>query len=94
MVTIFPAYPNPATNQQFFLTKTSTITLLEIVFTDNRLSVKKRFFVLTSDSTSSIAYLFDPAIFSNNSNYRIYYGFYSLADGLFYKGHGDIRISR
>lgn len=93
-VTIFPAYPNPVINQQFLTIKTSTITLLQIVIVDNMLSIKKRYFVLTSGSTLSFAYLFDAAIFTNNTNYRLYYGFYSLSDGLFYKGHGDIRINR
>ncbi|MEO7119878.1 MAG: hypothetical protein ABIY62_02210 [Ginsengibacter sp.] len=49
---------------------------------------------ISSDSTAVFAYLFYPAIFANNTTYRLYYGIYSLSNGLFYKGHGDIKISR
>lgn len=93
-VSLFPAYPNPASSQQSIVIATSKTTLLQIVITDNMLSVKQRFFVNTSNTTQAISYLFDSLIFSNNTNYRLYYGFYSLSDGLFYKGHGDIKISR
>lgn len=30
--------------------------------------------------------------FHKNENYRFYYGFYSAADSLYYKGHGDFRL--
>ncbi len=30
--------------------------------------------------------------FHKNENYRIYYGFYTAKDSLYYKGHGDFRI--
>lgn len=30
--------------------------------------------------------------FHKNENYRMYYGFYTSKDSLYYKGHGDFRI--
>lgn len=30
--------------------------------------------------------------FRKNQNYRMYYGFYTAGDSLYYKGHGDFRI--
>ena len=93
-VTLFPAYPNPASNQQIIDITTSKATLAEIVITDDKLMIKKQFFFNTPNTTQGIAYLLDSSIFSNHTNYRVYYGFYSLADGLFYKGHGDISINR
>ena len=93
-VSLFPAYPNPVSNAQFIGITTSKITLGQIVITDDKLTIKKRFFFNTPSTPQAIAYLFDSSIFSNDTNYRLYYGFYSLSDGLFYKGHGDIRISR
>lgn len=94
VISLLPAYPNPVSHEQFIVITTSKITLLQIVITDNKLAIKQRFFFTTPSTTQSITYLFDSSIFSNNTNYRLYYGFYSLADGLFYKGHGDIQVSR
>lgn len=93
-VSLSPAYPNPASSEQSIVITTSKVTLLQVLITDDRLAIKKRFLFNTPATTQAIAYLFDPAIFSNETNYRLYYGFYSAAGGLFYKGHGDIKISR
>ena len=82
-VSLFPAYPNPVSHVQFIVITTSKVTLLQIVITDNMLSIKQRFFFNTPNTTQAISYLFDSSIFSNKTNYRLYYGFYSLADGLF-----------
>ena len=93
-LSLFPAYPNPLANQQAMIVKASKPCLLEIVITDNHLEVKKRYTIMVQPPSLDLAYNFDQAIFSNKTNYRLYYAFYSLTDGIFARGHGDIKINR
>ena len=88
------AYPNPAGPVFTLYFNASATTLLEIVITDKFLTVKFRHFVSMNMGGNTFKILLDPGVFENNTNYRVYYAFYSAADGQFYKGHGDIKISR
>jgi hypothetical protein len=90
-----PAFPNPAASLIHTLFDVSKSTLVETVITDNMLSVKDRFFYNASNTSLNInLYNLDAIKYLNNTNYRIYYAFYSAIEGLYYKGHGDIKISR
>jgi len=93
-ITLSAGYPNPLATQQLIYVKSSAKAVMELVVTDNMLSIKKRDFINVSVNGYAVSSFYDPAIFSDSVNYRVYYGFYSQANGLFYKGHGDIRISR
>jgi len=93
-ITMSPGYPNPLTELQSVFIRSTTKAVMEIVVTDNMLNVKKRNFSDILPGSINILSLYDQSIFENNRNYRVYYAFYSLTDGIFYKGHGDIKISR
>ncbi len=97
-IAVHPAYPNPTSGILYYSSNISKFTLLQIVITDNMLNVKDRFFLTplgTNDTDIELVQLkFDAIKYLNNTNYRIYYGYYSLADGLYFTGHGDIKIIR
>ncbi len=88
------AYPNPVGSTVIIYFNATDVTLLQIVITDDVLSVKDRYFFTTKAGSNPLQINFDPAKYANKTNYRVYYSFYSQADGLYFKGHGDIRISR
>jgi hypothetical protein len=97
-ITIHPAYPNPTSGILYYTSNISKFTLLQIVITDNMLNVKDRFFLTplgTNDTDIELVQLrFDSIKYSNNTNYRIYYGYYSLSDGLYFTGYGDIKVNK
>lgn len=95
IVSIEPSFPNPSAGGFYFAANISKSTLVQIVITDNMLSVKDRFFATNKNINFYLLKLnLDASKYPNNTNYRMYYGFYSMADGLYYKGHGDLKINR
>jgi len=92
-VSISPASPNPSQGIIGCYLNASKKTMVELVVVDGALSVKDRYFMTLSIGTEFRLKL-DDGKYSNNTNYRVYYGFYSLSHPLYYKGHGDIKISR
>jgi hypothetical protein len=96
-ITVFPAFPNPLNNVFTFVIATSKITCIQLVVTDDRLNVKDRFIfknVLPGSGISLAQIKLDASKYLSNTNYRVYYAFYSVTDGLYQYGHGDIRIQR
>lgn len=97
-ITVHAAYPNPTSGTLYYLSNISAFTLLQIVITDNMLNVKDRYFVTplrANDTDIEIVQLkFDSGKYLNNTNYRVYYGYYSLSEGQYFTGYGDVRISR
>jgi hypothetical protein len=93
-ITLYPSYPNPLVDILRWSFNTTKNTLLQTVVTDSLLNVKLRNFTTTNIGSNSIAILLATNEYTNNKNYRLYYGFYSLNAGLFYKGHGDLAIRR
>jgi hypothetical protein len=94
IILLYPSYPNPLVEQFVLSFSTTKSTLLQLVVTDSLLNVKMRNFKTTNVGSNSIAFLLAANEFANNKNYRLYYGFYSLAAGLYYKGHGDLAVRR
>lgn len=94
VLSLFPAYPNPLINQQAMQVRASKPCVLEMVITDNHLEIKKRYTIMVEPPSLNFVYMFDQSVFSNKTNYRLYYAFYSLSDGIFARGHGDIKINR
>jgi hypothetical protein len=96
-ITFVPAFPNPLSSVFTFVVQAPKPACIQLVITDDRLQIKDRFF-LKSNNANGPYFLsminMDAAKYTNNTNYRVYYGLFSLADGLFIKGHGDIRIQR
>ncbi len=93
-VTVGPAFPNPAGSTIMFYFTTSGITLVQMVITDKYLHVQELHYFMSTTGSNFFQLALQQAMYANNTSYRLYYAFYSLADGRFYKGHGDIRISR
>jgi hypothetical protein len=96
-ITVFPAFPNPLNNVFTFVIAITKITCIQLVVTDDRLNVKERFIfknALPGSGISLSQIKLDASKYDNNTNYRVYYGFYSVTDDLYLKGHGDIRIQR
>ncbi|MEO9032113.1 MAG: hypothetical protein ABI285_02655 [Ginsengibacter sp.] len=93
-VSVGPAFPNPFGSTFMFNFQSSGVTLLQLVITDKFLSVKERHYYLSKTGTNFLQLKLDETKYANNNNYRVYYSFYSLADGVYFKGHGDIKISR
>ena len=93
-ISVFPAYPNPVSSVFMLYFNTSGATLLEMVITDKSLTVKDRHFYMTHADVNFLATKLDETQYDNNTNYRIYYAFYSLAGGQYFKGHGDIKVTR
>lgn len=96
-ITMVPAFPNPLSTAFTFVAQIPKPACIQLVVTDDRLQVKDRFFLKNNNPGGSYflsVINMDAAKYNNNTNYRVYYAFYSLADGLFLKGHGDIRIQR
>ncbi|WP_207496122.1 hypothetical protein [Aridibaculum aurantiacum] len=94
VVSIYPAYPNPLRDKVTFSFKNTRQSLLQIVIVDRFLQVKDRFFFTTTPGSSSFTFELDEEKYINNINYRMYYAFFSQADGLYYKGHGDLQVKR
>lgn len=95
IITVWPGFPNPTSGIIIFAANISKPTLVQIVIVDNMLSLKDRYFLANSNNNLNLfTFSLDASKYSNNTNYRIYYGFYSLTDGLYYKGHGDLKIAR
>ncbi len=93
-ITLYPSYPNPLVDVFRWSFNTTKNTLLQTVVTDSLLNVKRRNFTTTNIGFNAITFLLDSNEYPNNKNYRLYYGFYSLSSGLFYKGHGDLALRR
>jgi hypothetical protein len=93
-ISLYPSYPNPLVEQFVLSFSTTKSTLLQLVVTDSLLNVKMRNFRTTNIGSNSITFLLAANEYTNNKNYRLYYGFYSLSGGLFYKGHGDVAVRR
>jgi hypothetical protein len=93
-VTLYPSYPNPLMEVFAWGFKTTKTTLLQTVVTDSLLNIKMRNFTTTNIGSNALAFLLTANDYTNNKNYRFYYGFYSLAAGLYYKGHGDLAVRR
>jgi hypothetical protein len=94
-VSILPGFPNPSSDILNFVSTISKPTLIQLVITDNMLLVKERKFLTNYNNSLNIFSLnLDVSKYANNTNYRMYYGFYSSLDGLYYKGHGDFKIRR
>jgi glucose/arabinose dehydrogenase len=94
-ITIHPGYPNPLANSFAFAFTASTPSFLQVVVTDDQLNVKLRHTRMANAGNNTL--LFDASNttdFVSKQHYRLYYAFYSAADGLYYKGHGDLRIER
>ncbi len=94
VVTMYPSYPNPLFDIAGLAFNTSKPALLQMVVTDNLLTVKFRKFITTNSGINNLQIMFATNDYTNNKNYRLYYGFYSANGGLFYKGHGDLAIRR
>ncbi len=93
-ITLYPSYPNPLLETFSWGFKTTKTTLLQTVITDSLLNIKMRNFTTTNVGSNALAFLLTANDYTNNKNYRFYYGFYSLDAGLYYKGHGDLAIRR
>ncbi|MEO6672518.1 MAG: hypothetical protein ABIN93_03735 [Ginsengibacter sp.] len=93
VITIFE-FPNPLTSTVMFYANTSKVTFAELVITDNMLYVIDRFLFATKACVNAFQLQLEQAKYSNNTNYRLYYAFYTQADGIYFKGHGDLRITR
>ena len=93
-VAIYPAFPNPLAQAFMFSYNTSKVTLIQIVLTDNTLSAKDRYFFNTKVGYNLLEFNLDDSKYLNNTNCRMYYGFYSSTGELYFKGHGDIKIKR
>jgi hypothetical protein len=94
-VSVLPGFPNPCTDMLIFASAISKPTLIQLVITDNMLLVKERIFTTNSNNSLNLFALnLDASKYANITNYRMYYGFYSSLDGLYYKGHGDFKIRR
>jgi hypothetical protein len=94
VITLYPSYPNPLMEVFAWGFKTTKTTLLQTVITDSLLNIKMRNFTTTNVGSNALAFLLAANDYTNNKNYRFYYGFYSLGGGLFYKGHGDLAVRR
>ena len=81
------AYPNPVGPALMFYFNSSGITLAQIVITDKFLTIKERHYYLGHTGSNFLQINPDQTKYANNTNYRVYYSFYSLADGQYYKGH-------
>lgn len=93
-ISVAPAFPNPINSVFMLYFNTSAVTLLQIVITDKYLTVKDRHYFLTQTGVNSLQLKLDEMQYANNATYRVYYGFYSLAGGQYFKGHGDVKVSR
>lgn len=91
-VTIFPVFPNPMAEFFTLVYKADDTAFLQLVVTDSLLQVKDRYAVHTGTGSRMLAIKLNADNYVPNTNYRLYYGFSSAADKLFFKGHGDIRI--
>ncbi len=88
-----PGFANPVANRNIkFHFNSSAKTFLKIAIADVSAN-KKAFYALAVDSGYNVYNLnFDPSVFKNNTNYRIYYAFATPLNGFYFKGHGDIKI--
>jgi hypothetical protein len=95
-VEIKPGFPNPNSSSLFnFTCSTTKPTFIQIVTVDSMLSIKDIFFLNTTATGLNINTLaLTSSKYLTNNYCRIYYAFYSQADGLYYKGHGDVKITR
>jgi hypothetical protein len=93
-VSIFVAYPNPLTTVFNWGFKTTKPAFIQIIITDNFLTVKKRISFVTQVGTNNLSIQMPESEFVNNKNYRLYYAFYCANRGLYFKGHGDIAVRR
>ena len=83
IVTVRPAFPNPTSGIIIFTANISKPTLVQIVIVDNMFSVKDRYFLTNSNNNLNLFMLnLVASKYSNNTNYRVYYGFYSSIDGI------------
>jgi len=94
IVSVFPAYSNPTAYLLRLTIQSSKNTVCEVVFTDRNLIFKERFFLKLEKGYPTNLFKLNEATYSNNTNYRLYYGFYSSTNILYYKGHGDIQVKR
>jgi len=91
-IVLYPVYPNPLALTVGFSFNTSKVTLLQLVITDNLLNIKYRTYLTTQAGSNNLRVGLDANNYTNNTNYRLYYCFYSLADGQYFKGHGDLQL--
>jgi hypothetical protein len=92
-VTVYPAYPNPLHREFGLSIRTSTATVMQLVFADSLLAVKNRYVLPVDSGSKSFRFRLDTSLFAAGTNYRLYYGFYSRTDPLYYKGHGDLKLN-
>lgn len=91
-IVLYPVYPNPLVLTVGFSFNTNKVTLLQLVITDKLLNIKYRTYLTTQAGSNNLLVGLDATKYINNSNYRLYYCFYSLTDGQFFKGHGDLQL--
>lgn len=91
-VSVFPAFPNPVSQTFGFAFKAKQEALIQLVVTDNRLVVKDRFSFRADTGSRVVMIRLTNDRYKSKTNYRLYYGFSSATDVLFFKGHGDLRL--
>lgn len=91
-ITIHNAYPNPIWKMVVLNYVATEVTLVQVVVTDNMLNIKDRLFYKTKQGNNTIQIAMDADHYKSNTTYRIYYGFYSATNELYFKGHGDVKI--
>jgi hypothetical protein len=86
-----PTFPNPATDDFRFPIHNKTKVGLSVVIVNKDFEVLLRTHTILWSETSQLSFDFTKnKLFSRGQIYRLYYGFSTKEEWLFYKGHGDI----
>ena len=88
-ISIFPAYPNPCTDQFRISIQSSTTCAIRLGLYDEQLNQKWSGTQLINVGNNTITISRDPARIGKGT-YRLYYRFDSYDQQMFYKGHGDV----
>ncbi|HEX7845010.1 MAG TPA: hypothetical protein VF476_04355 [Chitinophagaceae bacterium] len=88
-VTIFPAYPNPCSNQSHIVVQSSTKCVIRMALVDEFLNQRWTAYQLIEVGFNNIVIAPDPGKIGKGL-IRLYYAFESNDQHMFYKGHGDI----
>jgi len=91
-VTVYPAYPNPASLQSSFTCTSKDSVLMHMIIVDEKATVYKVYSVIMKGITTVAFDFSDRSKFPSGKSLRCLYTFSAAGHQNFKAGHGDIKV--